>query len=205
MRFEAVVFDFDGTLVDSAAAKRAAFFDLFPNTPICRELVAAVLDERPDASRFEVIPEMIVRLVAAGVAVAAGAGVEERVEQYGRLALERTRAAPEVAGAGALLRELHAGCALYVASNTPAPALHELIAARGWRPWLRGVFGHPREKAQVVGEVADRHGGSAHVAVVGDADLDESAARRNGCAFFRVRNPGDLRAAGEALLADVPG
>ncbi len=202
MRFEAVVFDFDGTLVDSAAAKRAAFLDLFPDTPICRELVAAVLDERPDASRFEVIPEMIVRLAAAGVA---GDSVDERVERYGRLALERVRAAPEIPGAGALLRELHARCALYVASNTPEPALHELIGARGWRPWLRGVFGHPREKAQVVGEVVDRHGGSAHVAVVGDGDLDESAARRNGCVFFRLRHPGDLRAAGEELLADVRG
>jgi phosphoglycolate phosphatase-like HAD superfamily hydrolase len=203
MRFEAVVFDFDGTLVDSAAAKRAAFFDLFPNEPIYRQVVTEVLDARPDDSRFEVIPEMIARLAAARIPIGDPA---DRIDAYGRLALQKTHAAPEAAGASALLRDLHEQASLYVASNTPEAALQELVEARGWTPWLQGVFGYPRDKTQVVGEVVGRHGGLAErIAVVGDAELDEIAARRNGCVFFRLRHPDDLRGAGEELLADVRG
>ncbi len=51
------VFDFDGTLVDSAAAKRQAFYDLFPSD--CAAAVTAVLQRDPDGSRHALIPEMI--------------------------------------------------------------------------------------------------------------------------------------------------
>ena len=58
--FEVYVFDFDGTLVQSAAVKRQAFFEVFPVG--CATAVAKVLERDPDGSRHEVIPAMIADL-----------------------------------------------------------------------------------------------------------------------------------------------
>ena len=52
-----MIFDFDGTLVASAPAKRQAFFDIFPAE--AAPIVAAVLADDPDGSRHVVIPRMI--------------------------------------------------------------------------------------------------------------------------------------------------
>ena len=65
-RFDAVIFDFDGTLVASAPAKRQAFFDIFPAA--AAQAVEAVLVDDPDGSRHVVIPRMIAGARAQGIA-----------------------------------------------------------------------------------------------------------------------------------------
>ena len=59
MRFDAVIFDFDGTLVDSAGVKYDSFFELFPATEQHRAVVKEVLVADPDGSRHVVIPRMV--------------------------------------------------------------------------------------------------------------------------------------------------
>lgn len=201
MRFDAVVFDFDGTLVDSARVKREAFFSLFPDTQECRQVVAEVLQADPDGSRYELIPRMLAALEAQGVRLPAGHSAPERIDAYGRAALAGAFAAAELPGATALLLALQGRCSVYLSSGTPEPAVEALLAARGWRALFEGVFGHPRDKTRTLAQIVERHGEAARVAVVGDAESDLRAAAANACAFFRVQSPGDLAALAAELGA----
>jgi phosphoglycolate phosphatase-like HAD superfamily hydrolase len=189
--FDVYVFDFDGTLVDSAAAKRQAFFDIFP--PDCAASVAAVLERDPDGSRHHVIPAMIAEAKARGVPCAPALVVDTLVAAYGEAAGRAVRAAPEMPDAGAALRRAAERATCYVASMTPQDDIVELVSARGWNRLVREAFGFPHAKADVVATLLGRHRTKAHrLIVVGDGVSDADAAAAHGCAFHRIRTATDL-------------
>ena len=189
-RFEVIVFDFDGTLVQSAAAKRQAFFDAFP--PDCAPAVAAVLERDPDGSRHRVIPEMIAEAARRGIGIE-GLEAASLIVAYGGLAAAAVERAPEMPGASALLRQASALASLYVASITPHNDIQSLVARRGWLDHLSGVYGHPHQKVEIVAMLLERHGiGASRLLVVGDGASDREAAARNGCPFHEVTGPGSL-------------
>jgi phosphoglycolate phosphatase-like HAD superfamily hydrolase len=201
MRFEVVVFDFDGTLVDSAAAKYQAFFQLFPATPEHRAVVEDVLKQDPDGSRFQVIPRMVARMRDSGLDVEHEA--DDRVAAYATLVERAVAAATEMPGASEVLERLRGRCATYISSQTPESTVRALVAERGWMALVDGVFGYPRIKAATVAALLGRHGISRQsLAVVGDGTSDEEAARSNGCVFLPVREPGDLLRVGQQLVND---
>lgn len=193
-RFDAVIFDFDGTLVASAPAKRQAFFDIFPAA--AAPVVAAVLAEDPDGSRHRVIPRMIEGARALGIPLPE----HDYVTRYGDASEQAVAAAPELPGATALLRRLSSLLELHVCSNTPEDTVRRHVAARGWTPYLRSVEGYPTVKRDKIAAVIAARGlHPSRVAMVGDGISDEEAAAANACAFFRIAAPQDLMRAGQSL------
>jgi phosphoglycolate phosphatase-like HAD superfamily hydrolase len=183
-RFDIAVFDFDGTLVQSAAAKRQAFFDIFPagHAP----LVAAVLEQDPEGPRSRVIPLMLQRIAAVGGAME-GLTAESLLAAYGEAVRRGVRASAEVPGASDVLRAMARLGSAYVFSATPDDELAAEIGRRGWREWLGGTYGFPNRKAEVLAMLLERHRCPAKRAlVVGDGSGDEAAARANGCPFMKA-------------------
>ncbi len=202
MRFDAAVFDFDGTLVDSAPAKRDAFFAIFPSSAAHRAVVAAVLTEDPDGSRHRVIPLMAQRMAVAGLDP--GAPEAELVRRYGEVSEAAVGAAGELPGASALLAVLASRIPLHVCSNTPEETVRNHVAARGWSAYFRSVDGHPTMKARRVAEILKAAAISPQrLAVIGDGISDEAAAVENGCVFLAIRAPGDLGRAGRIITGDA--
>ncbi len=189
-RFEVFVFDFDGTLVNSAAAKRQAFFDVFPAA--CAAAVAAVLARDPDGSRHKVIPEMIAEADRMGLETGA-LDAATLVEAYGEQARERVRNADAVPGARHILASAASRATVYIASMTPQEELQTQLAARGWTSLVREAFGFPQRKPEVVARLLQRHAiGSSQLLVIGDGISDREAAERNGCAFHAITGPQSL-------------
>lgn len=189
-----MIFDFDGTLVASAPAKRQAFFDIFPAA--AAPAVAAVLAEDPDGSRHRVIPRMIEGARALGIALPA----HDYVNRYGEVSEQAVAAAPELPGATALLRRLAPVIELHVCSNTPEDTVRRHVAARGWNSCFTSVDGYPTAKRdKIAAVIAARSLDPSRVAMVGDGISDEEAAAANACAFFAIRAPEDLLRAGESL------
>jgi phosphoglycolate phosphatase-like HAD superfamily hydrolase len=193
-RFDAVIFDFDGTLVASAPAKRQAFFDIFPAA--AAQAVEAVLVDDPDGSRHVVIPRMIDAARAHGIALAD----DDYVTRYGEVSERAVAAAPELPGATALLARLSCLIELHVCSNTPEDTIRRHVAVRGWNPYLKGIDGYPTTKRdRIAAVIAARRLDPSRVAMVGDGISDEEAAAANGCTFFAIRAPEDLMRVGQSL------
>ena len=199
--FDVVFFDFDGTLVRSVEAKRAAFFSIFPDTAGHRAVIERTLAADPDGSRHVVIPRMVEAMRTQGLEVPPG----DFVEAYGMAALSAVRACPEMPGAGALLKALGGRVHRVVFSNTPHGPLQALIQGRGWERLVDEVYGYPARKADTIRAVLARIGSvPARAAVTGDGVSDEAAARETGCAFFPAGGHEGFAPLAEALgLADV--
>jgi phosphoglycolate phosphatase-like HAD superfamily hydrolase len=200
-----VVFDFDGTLVQSNAIKRRAYFEAASALGDIDAIVTAVLAECA-GDRGQNLAEIARRAQVAGVEI--DTPVEALVAAYTRYCEEKISICPEVAGADFALRGLaRRGLPLFVNSATPTDPLRVLIERRGWTSHFRGIFGAPQGKIDNLRATATHCGvAPAEILMVGDGEDDRTAARAFGCAFAGVVLD-EPRFDGEAdlVLSDLSG
>lgn len=184
MSAAAILFDFDGVLVESADIKQAAFAQLFADVPEpARGVVIDFLEAHPGLSRFakfEHIHREILHqpLDAAGMAALAG--------RFAALVVEAVVACPAVAGSTEFLAaRANEGVPMFIASATPEDELHHILARRGMDGWFRSARGSPRAKADNVGDILAELGlAGADCVMIGDADQDYRAATAHGLRFI---------------------
>ena len=182
-----VVFDFDGTLVESNAIKRGVYFEVLAATPGSGAVIEGTLAAHPRDDRSGVLSRVHDELRRRGVAVPP---VDALVSAYSRICEERVVACPALPGAVEALEALRGTLPLYVASATPEDALVRVVAGRGWMGFFRGVLGGPRDKATNLARIARREELEAEgVVYVGDGAVDRDAARKFGCRFLGYRAP----------------
>lgn len=183
MRLKALVFDFDGTLVDSNACKHNVFFELFPDKLSVRKVIEDVLSEIGAQSRHVIFPELLRRLQP----VIPGAGPEQSdkyIELYRKQVLAAQQAAHEMIGAGEALSALSKKYPLYLSTITPQEDIEYLLKMRNWICFFKKVFGYPNEKVMVINQVMDNEkAGPTEVIMVGDGVGDREAAEHAGCMF----------------------
>jgi phosphoglycolate phosphatase-like HAD superfamily hydrolase len=180
-----VVFDFDGTLVDSNAIKRQGYFAVVAGHPGGAECMQAVLG-RVTGDRRAVLTAY--REAALKREAGPLPSVDELVQNYGDHVDGQVSAAREVEGAAALLRELkRAGRRIYLSSATPLTSLRRILEQRQWLQYFDDVFGHPASKPETLRVILEVAGVKPRaVAVVGDGVDDRDSAASIGCAFFPV-------------------
>lgn len=181
-----MIFDFDGTLVQSNRIKRDAFFTVAREYDLPAGPLQDLLAAHPTADRHELFRRLLGRLDRPAERL------DDLVAAYGRETVRAIARAPEVPGADAFLHAHSARQALYVVSATPEEALRLTIEKRGWAPLFRGVYGRPAAKDDLFKCIlADTGFAPRTVLAIGDSPADLAAARRAGCPFLGVRaDPG---------------
>lgn len=183
MRLKALVFDFDGTLVDSNACKHNAFYELFPDKPAVRKVIEEVLSEMGAQSRYVIFPELLRRLRPV-FPMAEPEQSAEYIEQYRKRVVVAQQAACEMPGAGESLRALSERYPLYLSTITPQEDIEYLLKARNWACLFRKVFGYPNDKIKVLHQVMQTEkADQTEVIMIGDGAGDRAAAEQVGCPF----------------------
>jgi beta-phosphoglucomutase len=201
--FDAVIFDFDGVIVESTDIKTAAFRALFADQPDHVDAIEALHRRHEGVNRsikFEMIYRDILRRPLDAETKAALAG------RYGDLVVDQVVACPAVAGVPDVLEALGRHIPLAVVSSTPDGELAQIVARRDLARYFRAVRGAPPAKAEAVRDVVATFGWSAdRVAMVGDTTADMAAARHNGLRFIGRVAPGRKNPfpAGTPAIADL--
>jgi len=175
VNLKAIVFDLDGTLLESAEIKTEAFGELFREYPqhrgeiieyhlahegvsryvkfraICRDILKQPLDQAEE-----------VRL-----------GIE-----FSRLIAKKMAACPLVSGARAFLERVAARYKCFIASGTPHEELCMIVAQRGIEKYFSEWHGAPWSKEDVLRGILERHALiPLEVLCIGDSMSDLQAAR----------------------------
>ncbi|HYD71316.1 HAD family hydrolase [Azospirillum sp.] len=210
---DAIIFDFDGVLVDSVNIKTEAFAELYrPHGEEVARQVAAYQRAHGGMTRHAKIRHFGATLLGRAPT---DAEVDALAARMGALVEEKVTACPMIAGARDFLDRHHARVRLFVASATPEAELRRIVAGRGLAPYFRGVHGSPTPKDRVVAQIVRAAAlDPARTVMVGDAEEDRAAAAASGVPFIGVLAPGqpspfppgvptipDLRTLEPAILA----
>jgi len=190
-----IVFDFDGTLIDSNQLKHDAFFKLFPSDDLHKKIVTEVLSEILEESRYVILKEIVRRLNSLIVNEdELDNRVRELATEYNDLVVDGTKRCREKPGAKEVLESLSKRYKLYLNSTTPETSLKDIVKHRKWGKYFCDIFGYPNDKKVVLLNIIKKESiNPDELLVVGDGMSDMDSSKRTGCKFFPINRSNSLQ------------
>lgn len=189
--WQAIIFDFDGVVVESGKIKTQAFAELYRSYG--ENIVAKVVQfhtQNGGMSRYRKFRHFQEHLLHQPPLTEA----EERQLdiRFSELVVEAVIAAEAVPGAIELIRQQSRKIPLFVASGTPEIELKVIVERRGLAPYFTAVRGAPALKKTIIAEILVAHNLQPEtVLMIGDAMADLEGAQANNTAFLGRVFPGD--------------
>jgi phosphoglycolate phosphatase len=188
--FDLVVFDFDGTLCDSANVKTDAFYELYLDDQ-GPDFATAVRDyhlSNAGISRYDKIRYVERKLLGSDPN-------EERVEhvalRFSQLVEQAVVDAPLFDGVIEFLSTADSGIPLTIASATPTDELRRIADRKGVGGYFDAIEGSPQSKAAIITDYVSRFAvDPTHVVMVGDQPSDADGARGAGTDALLIAPPG---------------
>jgi len=203
-RFDALVLDFDGVVLESVDVKTRAFTELYEEHG--PEVVAKVVAHHlvhGGVSRFEKFRlyhrSFLGRELDAREEAALG-------ERFIALVEDAVVAAPWVAGAHEYLEMNYRRLPIFVASGTPETELARIVQRRGIAHYFAGVHGSPRTKGKIIATcIREGRFHATRVLMVGDSITDYEGAQEAGAAFLGIARDRSAFPSSVPLLPDLTG
>jgi HAD superfamily hydrolase (TIGR01549 family) len=188
-RTRAVVFDFDGVILESVDVKTRAFVALFDRWPEHAESIRRLHLDNAGVSRYE----KFARIHRDILGVPLDDAERDRLgREFGRLIREEMLSCEFVIGARELLEQFAPSYALFVASATPEEEMREIVSERGLDGFFTDVYGSPASKAEIMRLILTEHELAPNeVVFVGDALSDYEGARAVDVPFVARVPPGE--------------
>lgn len=202
-QLQAIIFDFDGVIVDSNATKTEAFRSLFKNYD--HDLVAEIIKyhrRHGGISRVEKIRYAHEHIIKHHLS---DEELKDWAAAYAELVKEKVIAIEWIDGAKEFLDKKQESLPLFVVSGTPEDELQYIIERRKISDYFQKVLGSPIKKPDHVRNILLEYRFNPECCVfVGDALTDLHAAKETGLHFIGVQGEVDFPG-GTIVLADCRG
>jgi phosphoglycolate phosphatase-like HAD superfamily hydrolase len=183
-RARAVVFDFDGTLVDSNEIKWRAFEVCFAEFPERRTEILAYCRAHHHAPRWEKFRHVYEQVLGLRYTPEIEATLLRRFDEE---TTQQIIAASEIPGATRFLDMVGQRRTTAVLSGTPHDTLLLILGARGWRHYFTVIQGAPIDKTEWLKRFRSQYEPAGEdVVFFGDTQEDANAAKAAGCTFIAV-------------------
>ncbi len=181
----AIIFDFDGVILDSVDIKTKAFARLFEEhgPEVVRQVVEHHLTHG-GISRFRKFTHIYEHILQRPMSD----GESERLgEKFSELVFDEILKAAFIPGASEFLSDNHTRYRCFVASGTPEDELRRIVELRRLNTYFAGVFGTPATKEEIARRILAAHGLTRdEVIFIGDAMTDYQAALATGIDFVGI-------------------
>jgi phosphoglycolate phosphatase-like HAD superfamily hydrolase len=189
-RPEAIIFDFDGVILDSADIKLRAYMAVYANedpTKLKKLLEHARLHggvtRRTKFQYYE--RELFGRSRDADA-------IDALCKRYSEIVFDAVLKCPFVEGAEQLLKRASGKVRMHVVSGTPHDELRQIIEARGLTHFFQTIHGAPAIKRDAFDQIAKDEGCErSRLLAIGDSMTEYDAASALGIAFLGIVPMGD--------------
>ena len=179
----AIIFDFDGIIVESVDIKTQAFAELYQSygDEIVQKVVAHH-EANGGMSRYEKIQHYHNSYL--GVSISSN-DVETLASRFSQIVMDKVINAHYVDGALEFLESCKDKYEYFISTGTPQSEIESILIARNIRHYFKCVLGSPVKKVEHVRSILEEFGYSPReVVFVGDAPSDIEAAQANGLDFI---------------------
>ena len=185
---QAIVFDFDGVLVESVHIKGDAFVKLYANeNNDVQEQVRAYHNAHGGVTRYDKIRYYENDLCGR---TANEDRIEELANQFSDIVETLVIQSAWVKGAKGFLEEHYKDVPMYIASATPHDELLRITKKRNMDHYFKGIYGAPKKKGEHIRTIINQQGYDPDkVLMIGDAMTDYDAATETHTHFIGRKLP----------------
>ncbi len=179
----AIVFDFDGVILESAKIKTDAFADVVKDYPKQQaDAFVAYHMTHMGISRHVKFKYFIEEILGQTYSEEAEKSLADR---FSDIVFSRVMECPFVPGAKEFLERNYTKYDMYIASGTPEEELRQVVEGRKLSLYFKRIYGTPMKKEEIVEAIRYEYKYSGKEMVfVGDASTDLYAAERTGLQFI---------------------
>lgn len=186
---KAIIFDFDGVILESASIKTDAFAEVVRDFPrdVAEEFVSYHMSHM-GISRYVKFRYLVENILHEQYTEEKG---DELANRFSSIVFNRIMECPFVPGAKEFLKGHFFYYDMYIASGTPDAEMQDIIDKRGLREYFCEVYGTPLKKRDIIQKIMlERKYSRDEIVFVGDANTDMDAAYAEGV-YFVGRNSKD--------------
>lgn len=187
MKTKAIIFDFDGVIVDSVGIKADAFVELFKEYPVHIKAIREYHFANGGISRFEKFRHIYKNILRQRLTEN-----EERQlsRAFSNLVVDRVINSPYMPGAEEALKYCSSRGKLFIVSGTPESEIRMIVRRRKLENFFCGVFGAPVGKSEHIRRIMRKHSLlSDDAVIIGDSLEDYKAAEECDIRFIGFVRP----------------
>ncbi len=186
---KAIIFDFDGVIVESADIKTEAFSILFSDYPDKIDEIIAYHKNNAGISRYVKFRHFYEQILQKELSPRKEF---ELGEQFSQIVLGEILKAPLVKGVESFFSENTQRYRYFITSGTPQEELRYITNERNLTRFFHGIYGTPKTKPELIRIILAEEGFSrTEVVLVGDAESDKMAATDTDILFIARIRPDD--------------
>lgn len=202
MKYKAIIFDFDGVIVDSVNIKTKAFAQIY--SPFGQEVVQKVISHHElhgGISRFEKIAHYHKTFLNTELNEIE---LNNLAQEFSSLVVRKVINASYITGAKNFLEAFANHMSFFVATGTPQNEIEQITFNRQLTKYFNGIFGSPESKVSIISRILTMQDFSpSEVLFVGDALTDYNAAIEMKLDFVGVENSITKFPANTNLIKDL--
>ena len=201
-RLGMLMFDLDGTLIESLAAKDAAFAAGYAGADRVDQIMAYHRAHN-HVVRFEKFRHISERILETPLTEEEDRRLRDA---FAGQVVGNLIACPEVPGARALLDRYRGMVPMVLISHSPDAELRHVLDARGLTAYFADIYSADWSKRDAIRDALEKYGVAAAQAVyIGDSPEDAASAADTGVAFIGRRSDRDLGARILPVFDDMTG
>ncbi|MCX7744168.1 MAG: HAD family hydrolase [Flavobacteriales bacterium] len=178
----AILFDFDGVMLDSLDVKTQAFYDMY--LPFGKEIAERVKKhhlEHGGISRFEKFKLYHEQWLGIPTDETK---IYELANEFSQRVFQGVINAPEVPGIKDFLENANNKYQMWVITGTPTEEIRKIVKAKHWEKYFKACYGSPEKKSYWTAKILQEEKlKPSEVVFIGDALADYEAAINNNTHF----------------------
>jgi phosphoglycolate phosphatase-like HAD superfamily hydrolase len=184
---KAIIFDFDGVILQSVNIKTEAFASLYSKYGNdVKEAVVAHHLENGGISRFEKFRIYHTEFLNCNIT---DSEIMELADEFSNLVFDGVCNSPYVSGAELFLEHVKNKYLTFICTGTPQSEILEIVKNKNLSNVFNGVYGSPNDKVSIINDiVASNNLAINDVLFIGDAMTDYKASVQTGIDFVGVKN-----------------